>query len=303
MVIGLDAFDPLELERKLAEGSLPNIAQDHRARAADAPGARRAGLRRQHLEKLLNGLPVGEHGWYFVKVWDPHTGRLERASPDFLRLKSFWPDLARTGLRIGLVDVPYTPDPGEGFNGVYLSGWQTHDVHVPCSRPEGLLAAAGAALRPSGASGRALRQAALAGLVNVRNGVIASIGQIAGICEWLLRDPFDVFAVVLGATHRGGHYVWDLSQVEGHERTGPDARLVERAMDDIYEACDSAVGRIAAAMPAARICLFSLHGMGPNPGWNEAFPEVIDAMHAGARPRAPTACDPGCMPPGAIRWR
>jgi predicted AlkP superfamily phosphohydrolase/phosphomutase len=278
--IGLDALELDELHTRLAQGSMPNIARLAGGREPlsfepDVPGFA-GGIWRS----FINGRPVGEHGWYFRKVWRPETGRVEAAAPSWLRLEPFWQEFANRGMRLGLFDVPQAPDPGEDFPGAFVGGWQTHDADPLCARPAGLLAemteSFGDRLMPAELYGT---QTA-AGLLAMHEKVIQATRQAAAICEWLQRrERFDLFMVVLGAAHRIGHYLWDLSQID---REGLDPELtarLETAQDEMYRECDEAVGRIAAAAPrGARVSVFALHGMGPNPGWTEVFPDILSLV-------------------------
>ena len=121
--IGLDAVELREVQCRMADGRMPNLAAlarqgQLRPVEPDVPGFS-GGIWRS----FVNGGPVGEHGWHFSKIWRPELGRLDQAGPDWLRLRPFWEQLSGAGLRIGLVDVPHAPDPGPHFEGVYLSGW------------------------------------------------------------------------------------------------------------------------------------------------------------------------------------
>lgn len=283
--IGLDAFDLVELRQRLRQGGLPNLASLARTGGLTRLGPDVPGLHQSVWRSFVNGRPVGDHGWYFCKVWRPEHGRLECADPTWLRLRPFWQPLADAGLRLALVDVPHVRDPGPAFGGVFLSGWQTHDRHPLVARPAHLLseltARFGQPVMPSEQygpqqSGELRRQHRLA---------VAALDQVARVAEWILRrERPDLMLLVLGATHRIGHYLWDLSQVDRSRLTCEEIRALDRALDDVYAAADRAVGRIAAAAPhGARVAAFALHGMGPNPGWNDLLPRLLDGGSKGRR--------------------
>jgi hypothetical protein len=169
------------------------------------------------------------------------------------------------------------------FNGVYLNGWQCHDDfgrHVyPASLWRDLVVRFGKpALHPEvfgpQSSGTLLR---------LRAQMLASLEQTAAVCEYLMEcDRFDLFAVVLGGVHRGGHYLWDLSQIDGRDLPEDERRQLREGNHDLYRAADAAVGRILAKVPASsRVMVFALHGMGPNTGWTEHFPHLVDQIHRG----------------------
>lgn len=285
--MGLDALDLAEVRLRLADGRMPHLARIAAVGALQTLGPDVPGFAGAIWRSFVNGCSVDGHGWHFGKVWRPEIGSLDAASPDFLRLRPFWSELSRAGLRLGLVDVPYAPDPGEGFDGVFLTGWQTHDSHPLTARPRTLLATLehrfGRPMLPDEIYG-AQRPA---GLLRLHGAAIRSIGQIADIGAHLLQnDRFDLFMLVIGASHRAGHYLWDLSQIDQAGLPAAEAAQLRAAMDDVYAACDAAVGRLCAASPAgARIGVFALHGMGPNPGWTDVFPDILRQMAHGAEVR------------------
>ena len=134
-----------------------------------------------------------------------------------------------------------------------------------------------------------------AGLARLAREMAASARQAGEAAAWLLgRERFDLFLLVLGATHRGGHYLWDLSQVE-RQGIGPDERRgLEGALRRIHAAADEALGRVlAAAPPGARVLAFALHGMAPNDGWADRFPALVDLVRGGG------TCASACTPPTA----
>ena len=89
--------------------------------------------------------------------------------------------------------------------------------------------------------------------------------------------PCDLMVVVFNALHRGGHYLWDLSQVRDPIPDAFGVRDLGGALAELYEACDRSLGHlIQTASAETRILVFALHGMGPNPAW----PERTDSLYA-----------------------
>ena len=158
VMIGLDAVDGSELQKLMGAGELPNLHKlmgrgQFRELYNEAPG-----LLSSVWRSFVNGLPVGEHGWYFRKMWRPDRGRVEAADPTWLRLEPFWQHLCGGPYRVAIIDVPHAPPaPPPGFPGIYLSGWQCHDYAPPAASTSGAVARARGALRPAAAYGRALR--------------------------------------------------------------------------------------------------------------------------------------------------
>lgn len=286
VLIGLDAVDLSEVRARVRDGRMPNLARFMGTGQLETLRPCVPGFAGATWRSFVNGVPVDEHGWHFGKVWRPEAGRLDAASSAFLRLRPFWDDLERDELRIGLVDIPYAPDPGEGFNGVYVSGWQTHDSHALISRPAGLLSELTARFGPPALESETYGPPQPSALLRLHQGAVRAIGQVADIGAHLLaRESFDLFMLAIGAPHRAGHYLWDLSQIDVGRMAAAELAALRSAMDDIYAACDAAVGRLCdACPPGAAISVCALHGMGPNPGWTDIFPEILRHLAQGSRP-------------------
>ena len=107
-----------------------------------------------------------------------------------------------------------------------------------------------------------------AGLEQLRNRLLRATDQLAAIAVELLGEHrLDLACIVFGAVHRGGHYLWDLSQIDA---TGLDAAAQDRiagALVEILQRIDQSIGRILEVIdPQATVIVFALHGMERNHG-------------------------------------
>lgn len=283
VLIGIDAADVTVVEQLMAAGQLPNIAAVRRrgawARLRNEP----PGFLSLVWPSFFNGTRVDEHGWYYGKMWRAAHQRLEYADDTWLPQRPFWDDLNQSGVRMALIDVPYSMGAPTSFNGIYLNGWQCHDDfgrHVyPAALWRDLVGRFG---KPS-LEPEVFGPQTADTLRRLRTKLVASLEQTAAVCEHLLdRERFDLFAVVLGGVHRGGHYLWDQSQIDARDLQASERRELADGNHDLYRAADAAVGRIVAKAPAgARVMVFALHGMGPNSGWTERFPDLVGQIHRG----------------------
>jgi predicted AlkP superfamily phosphohydrolase/phosphomutase len=282
-MVGLDAAEPAVVERLMDAGRMPNLAA-LRARGWLCPlEARPPAFLSMVWPNLVNGAPVTEHGWYFGKVWDPDRMRLEHVGLGWLPQRPFWEACAGRGMRVGIVDVPFAPAPGPGFEGVFLNGWQCHDDAGRGELPEGLTRELHRRFGAPRLKAEQFGPQTPAMLLALRDELLGATRQAGEVAAWLLgRERFDLFCAVIGGTHRGGHYLWDLSQVDAGASPPADRARLEGAVEEIYAEADAALGRIAAAAPAdARIVAFALHGMGPNGGWADLFPELVELVRGG----------------------
>jgi predicted AlkP superfamily phosphohydrolase/phosphomutase len=76
--------------------------------------------------------------------------------------------------------------------------------------------------------------------------------------------------------------LWDLSQIDPEHVDARTRAVLEGSLDECYTSADEALGRVLDAAPAdARIIVFALHGMGPNDGWYEILPSLLERIHSG----------------------
>ena len=270
VIIGIDAAEITVIDRLLRADRLPNIARLRRSGSRAILGHRHGGLQSSVWRTFISGRLVTGHGVYFIKLWQPELMRLELLDDEMRPVTPFWALPAERRRKAALVDLPYLPAQAAAAERL-VSGWQCHDYLPRCSLPDALWTELESRHGPPSLGEERYGRQTAATLEEVRVGALRAVEQIGRVCGGLLeRERFDLFAVVLGSAHRAGHYLWDLSQIDA-DQLPDDRRLkLEQAIEDVYVACDTAIGRIVAAAPhEARIVLLAMHGMGPNPGWNE----------------------------------
>lgn len=185
------------------------------------------------------------------------------------------------GRKVCAIDVPMVvSEPKVGPDGVYLGGWATHDLISRAAAPERLWhelsARHGAPVMPGEMFGRQDP----AGLARLREQLLHATDQLATIAvETLQGGVFDLACIVFGAAHRGGHYLYDLSQIDPSGLGEPARGRLTGALAEIYQRIDAALGRVlAAADPGATVIVFALHGMTRNHGMADHFADLLGAM-------------------------
>ncbi len=275
LMIALDAAELSLVRRWMEEGALPNL-RALKERGAFGPLASTAGwLVGSPWPSFYTGLPPSEHGLYHYLVWRPDLMRHERPAPQWLPLRPFWRELA-ADRRVVAVDIPltYAPQP---FAGIEISGWATHEtLEPPASHPPQLLSWVRENFGAAPFDNEEAYLMPASRLLQIRDRCVRATAQVAGLGVTLMREkPWDLFMICLAATHRGGHQLWDLSNVAG-DTTAEQRTALAGALKEIYVACDAAVGRmVEQAGSEASVLVFSLHGMGANVSRAELTREML----------------------------
>lgn len=278
LMIGLDAAELTMVERLCLEGKLPTL---HSLRQRGCSGwlATEATIFAGGVwPTFYTAKRVPWHGIYHDRLWRPDRMRFEAVHHEWLSPKPFW-ELFEREVRAAIVDVPFVLRAPRSMNGILISGWGSHDRVFTGSWPRGLAKELKRECGPPVLSGPTVRPRTAAEFLALKDTLVATTEQMVRVSKSVLaRGPWDVFCVVLGAQHRGGHHLWDLSQIAPSGI--PSARReLESALEEVYQACDRAVRDVIEASPReARILVFAVHGMGPNPGWNDRCEDIVSRM-------------------------
>jgi predicted AlkP superfamily phosphohydrolase/phosphomutase len=289
LMLGLDAADADIVQRLIAEGRLPvlgRLAQDGVFAQLDSPANLYAG---GVWPTFYTGQTVPWHGIFHNKLWRPEAMRVDVPGDDWITARPFWEVLADTDLEVCIVDVPMVVGKPRPVKGVYLGGWGTHDLVSSGSWPTGLWRDLerrhGAPLMPKEHFG----QQSARSLAELEETLVHATAQLCDISSDLLNSNAWQFAcIVFGAIHRAGHYLWDRSQIDGAGPSGQDGAALHPALVRIYESTDAAVGRIIEQLPRQTLIMaFAVHGMGPNPGWSDLLPDILESIAIQRTGRSP----------------
>lgn len=264
VAIGLDAADPVLLERWLDEGQLPTLArlrdQGAYARLRTFPYCRAEASN----TTFLTGCSPDQHGY-----WSPfrYTSdyRVEQTPYPFDRFPPFYalgPDY-----RVCVFDMPQSRL-NERVNGIQVLGWGAHSPRCPShSNPPGVYdeIVGQYGRHPTYQRDDVHSMGDREAMHRLKKGLEEGIEKRIAICRDLLsRERWDLFLTYFSELHSGQHYFWHLSQ--------PDHPLYEifatpgvDPLLDLFKAVDRALGEILqAAPPDATILVFSDHGMESN---------------------------------------
>ncbi len=290
LMLGFDATEQRVVDAMCDAGELPALGALRARGCFGGLSGRPPGFLSMVWPTFFTGTTVGQHGWYFNKMWRRERMRVEFTLPSWLPQNPFWEHLDER-YRVALLDVPFAASPPRRQNGIYVNGWQNHDDFGRQCRPRDLWR------RIAAEHGRAVMSPEVFGpqsartLLALREEMLRCTEQMGRLCASLLRrERWDLFVAVFGGAHRGGHYLWDLSQIDTNGVRAADLRTLREAHADIYRAWDRALGEILdAAPPQMRVLAFSLHGMGPNAGWGEHFHDIAAMLHHRGAPQHTSA--------------
>jgi predicted AlkP superfamily phosphohydrolase/phosphomutase len=279
LLVGIDASNEAMIDGLIAQGRLPALSA-LRSRGSSGSLGSCAGLYAGGVwPSFYTGQDVPWHGIYHNKLWRAAAMRYEVPTDRWLSARPFWEAWRGRGLRACIVDVPMILGAPRPLDGVYLGGWGTHDLISTGSWPSPLwgelVSRHGAPLMPREQFG--LQTAG--SLLRLREGLLRAVDQTSAVFRDLLaRDRWDFACVVFGGVHRMGHYLTDLSQA-GDDLPGAERGVLERALVEMYEATDDAIGRVLERVGRdTRVVAFAVHGMGPNPGWADLVPDILGEM-------------------------
>lgn len=319
VAIGLDAADPVLLERWMNAGKLPNLS---RIRAQGAYGQLRTQLD-------LCGTPTdticSERNWvifstgcspHMTGYWDtakyhPETYQItqdreesgESLGYDYQEFKAFY-DLGQD-YQVCLFDVPMS-GVSETFNGTEIAVWGSHSgSHMdPRSTPSDVLPKIN---KKYGRNPLYKRDFGVWWNKNylswIQKAVAKSASTRAQICKDLMQErPWDLMVTVFGETHSAGHDLLHFSEQDHplHKHTKQpvnDSNPMLKALQNV----DAAVGKIVAEVPEnAYVMVFGVHGITNNMAdlGNMAFlPEILYRYNFGKPGMAPGKPGTSAPPP------
>ncbi|MDJ1008235.1 MAG: alkaline phosphatase family protein [Paracoccaceae bacterium] len=226
-----------------------------------------------------------EHGIFGVVQW--RAGEMRHDRPDgrdWIDTTPFYRTFGDGGPRVLAIDMPFAPSAAP-FEGTELVSWNAHATRgrrgtYPADRLTALRRRHGRPEMRDEIYGPQTPR----GLLKLRDGLVRSARQQGVLAADLLRrERWDFALIGLGAVHRAGHKLV-APQVFRGGPIDPATPGLDTALPDVYAACDDAIGRILAALPAAcRTLVFSLNGMGPNTSHYFLLPEMLRRILDGDR--------------------
>jgi len=280
IMIGLDGAEVTLVEKFCSEGKLPtlqSLRKDGCFGILDTDADIFAG---GVWPTFYTSKKVPWHGIFHNKLWRHENMRCEVANEEWLSAQPFWEFFNDSNYRLAIIDVPMTLGKPKPINGIHVCGWGTHDLINKGSWPPDLWKTLEKKFAPPGIPPEFFGPQSSKTLKTLRENLLKATKQVIRMSEHILtQEPWDLFLLILGATHRAGHYLWNLSQIDSSCLSSSELKVLEGALLDTYQACDYGVGKLIEKAPHnAKILVFSVHGMNRNSGWSDYCPNILSVI-------------------------
>lgn len=282
LVLGFDAVEIEVIDRLIAEGKMPRLEALRNTGKSGRLENQPPYFLSLVWSSFFTSSHLGDHGWYFNKLWRSEKQRIEYADSRWVSQRPFWEDLDDE-LRVAILDLPYVSDAPKKPNQTMIGGWQCHDDFGMLEQPAGERSRIEAILGKARMKPEVFGPQTVDTLLELRRESLESLAQFADLAiEYVKAGRHDLIMAVFGSIHRATHYLWDLSQVDTESAKESDLQLLKGAKDELYVAMDVALGRVLDTIKEPmRVIAFSLHGMDSNPGWYEYLPRMVERVHSG----------------------
>jgi predicted AlkP superfamily phosphohydrolase/phosphomutase len=277
-MIGLDAADPVLVDRWIDDGSLPHLGALKTGGVHGRLQTSATHLAGSPWPTFYTGQPPCHHGIYHDFQWRHEQMKYARPHFDWLPASPFWRSLD-SGVKVVAYDVPMTLNCA-GATGIEVTGWASHDsLGPPATHPPKLITEIKKRFGGWLVTPEAFGRSSVSELLALRDELQENTRRSLELATWLLQRPWDLGIVVFSALHRGGHRLWDRSSIEGN--VGNDeGQAFDRALRELYIACDRAVGELVSLAGEATVIVFSLHGMMVNTTRVDLLDEMLArALH------------------------
>jgi len=279
LIIAFDAAEPTLIEKWMRDGTLAHLKNLQGKGTYLRLTSSAKWLAGSPWPTFYTGTPPDEHGLYHWQQWRPDKMETQVVRSNWLPVSPFWRRLGRFKRKIIALDLPMTYRP-HFFNGIEISGWASHDhLDLPGSHPKHLMKRINKQFGPSPINTEVYQRQSFESLMALGNELVDSVERVTELSRTLMvKEPWDLFMVAYGATHRGGHKLWDETGLSNQADSRHRFQLRDR-LKKIYTACDRAVGQLVTTAPKnTNVLIFSLHGMGPNTSRTEVMNEMIERI-------------------------
>jgi len=261
LVIGLDGAT-LDIIRPMTRrGELPNLAALMEQGASGELASTIQPTTPQAWTTFMTGCTAAKHGIFDFIERVPGTHDVRFVNGSFKGVKSLWTILSERGLKVGVVNVPFTYPPEE-VNGVMISGFDAPGLDSGFIHPPGLYEeivdnVGPYELRGTFPIGKKKTEYRADDIDRVVDNRTAVSKYLMTTREW------DLFMVVYGSTDHVQHVFWRQMMNRAAGLADEDTERFGGIIEHTYRKVDEAVGELVAACPEDTVVvIMSDHGGG-----------------------------------------
>ena len=263
LVLGIDAADPLLVERWTADGTMPNLARLMREGLSGRSGGLEGFYVGSTWPSFYTGVSPASHGHHSLVQLRPGSyDYFEVAKGDVAKAPPFWEHLGTQGRRVAILDVPLTRL-SPRINGVQTVEWGSHDALYgfsahPAALQQEIARRFGA--HPLGATCDGQRRTAddYRRFVSRLTQGARTKGEITR--HVLAMEAWDFAMQVFTEAHCAGHQCWHVHDA-GHPAHDSAIAAQVDPMREVYAAVDREIGTIVAGLGDVPVIVLAAHGM------------------------------------------
>jgi predicted AlkP superfamily phosphohydrolase/phosphomutase len=281
VVIGLDSADPDLILKWSSEGHLPKMRSLINRGCCGRLNSTAVISSGSLWPTFFTGTSPTKHGCFFGhRQLKTGTYQIYKKDADQIKREPFWVRLSQAGKRVAIFDIPQTY-PINGLNGIQITAWGVEAPHWSMSSwpPEIIHEITSRFGTHPLATWYQMRPENIDECEGLYKKLILGIEKKGLVSTYLLdREPWDFFLMMFSEPHWAGHLLWHIMD-DKHPAHDPQiAKTLKNAIRDVYSAIDSAISKLAEAVPDATFLIFSPAGMGPNYSGIHLLPEILERM-------------------------
>jgi len=261
LIIGLDGATLDIIRPLIKKGELPNLRALMEKGASGTLASTIQPITPQAWSTFMTGCNAAKHGIFDFIERVPASHDVRFVNGSFKRVKSLWGILSERGLKVGVVNVPFTYPPEE-VNGVMISGFDAPGLDSGFVYPPGLYAelvdkVGPYELRGTFPIGKKKADYKVEDIDRV-------VDNRTAVSKYIMATrPWDVFMVVYGSTDHVQHIFWRQMMDKARGEKSEDVERFGGIIAHTYKKVDEAVGELVASSPEGTVVvIMSDHGGG-----------------------------------------
>jgi predicted AlkP superfamily phosphohydrolase/phosphomutase len=283
LLLAMDAGDKTLLRQWAADGTLPAIRSLLRRGLVGETISLAGFYEGSTWPSFYTGVTPARHGFHSLTQLNPGTYDFQRCYPgDFIKAEPFWDYLSTAGRKVAILDVPLSGI-SKGLKGMQMVEWASHDGVYgfqtwPATLKWQVLARFGRhPVKSSCDSYRRTRR----DFCGFKDHLLKGVQRKAELTiHYLKKGGWDFFAQVFSEGHCVGHQCWHLHDPR---HPGYDPETAHHTGDPVravYQAIDSALGRIMRHVDKDTIIFFlATHRMAHAFGGNFLLAEILKQLN------------------------